>query len=901
MILLKSLIARFDTLTVPRALRGTDSRLPIAALLTIALLGTGCVAGKAFRQAEAASQAGNLDEAVAAYRKAVQAAPDNANYKIALQRAMIAASRSHLDKARDFEQKDQLEAALGEYRQASEYDPSNRQATAKVAELDRTIRQRVEAARPRPQIEQMRERARAASQPPALISLTTPLPRIRYNNTSLKDVLNSIADVTGINITYDREVTDRQITVQLDGATLEQALNQIMTMNQLSYKVINDRSIFVFPDTPPKHAQYDEQVVRTFYVSHADATELTQILSTIIRLPGIAVQPAIVANKTSNTITVRATSSVVQIIERIIQQNDKPRAEIVIDVEILEVDRSRAKDYGLNLTDYAVGAIFSPEVSPSGTTTQTTTATPGATGGVTAGVGTAGGTTGGTTSTNTGRSTSPTQVASPPAFNLNTISRGFSTADFYLAVPTAIVRFLESDNRTKVVAKPQLRGAEGMKLSLNLGQRIPVISTSYTPIATGGAGVNPLSSYQYQDVGVNLDMTPIVTLEGDIRLDITIDDSQVGADKTVAGVTVPSFVQRKVTTRLRLRDGESNLLAGLLLEQEQNQVSGFPGAIRLPIFRQLFSRNQVTNDQTDIVMLLTPHIVRSHEITEDDLKPIYIGSQQNLGVGGPPPLIQPPAAAAEVAAQQPGTPAAPPAGAQPAYGGSTTPGTIRGPSGQPVALPPGSTPVPGTVPVPQPQQQTPPNVVAVPAEPAAQPAPTPAPPGAAPAAPTTAPATPAPTTATPPAAEPVAPGPTTTPGIGSAQIILSPPGPTFRVGGGPYTVPISITDATRLSTLTLTLTFDATKLRVRSVNEGTFMRAGGVNVTFTQQVNGNRVDITLARAADATGATGTGLLAAVLFDAIAPGSVTLTVSGAATGPGGAAMGLRFAPVIVNVQ
>ena len=318
MILLKSLIAPFDTLTVARVRRGAADRLPMAALLVIALIGTGCVAGKAFRQGEAASQAGNLDEAVAAYRKAVQAAPDNANYKISLQRAMIAASRSHLDKAKDFEQKDQLEAALGEYRQASEYDPSNRQATAKVAELDRVIRQRVEAARPRPQIEQMRERARAASQPPALISLTTPLPRIRYNNTSLKDVLNSIADVTGINITYDREVTDRQITVQLDGATLEQALNQIMTMNQLSYKVINERSIFVFPDTPPKHAQYDEQVVRTFYVSHADATELTQILSTIIRLPGIAVQPAIQFNKSANTITVRGTAPVVQIMQRII-------------------------------------------------------------------------------------------------------------------------------------------------------------------------------------------------------------------------------------------------------------------------------------------------------------------------------------------------------------------------------------------------------------------------------------------------------------------------------------------------------------------------------------------------------------------------------------------------------
>src|SRR6185369_3355049 len=143
--------------------------------------------------------------------------------------------------------------------------------------------------------------------------------------------------------------------------------------------------------------------------------------------------------------------------------------------------------------------------------------------GNTGGTGGTGGT--GTTSTNTGTSTGPSQVKSPPPFNLNTISRGVSTADFYLAVPTAIVRFLESDTNTKVIAKPQLRGAEGTKLTLNLGQRIPVISTSYTPIATGGAGVNPLSSYQYQDVGVNIDITPRVTLEGDILLDLTIEDT----------------------------------------------------------------------------------------------------------------------------------------------------------------------------------------------------------------------------------------------------------------------------------------------------------------------------------------------------------------------------------------
>ena len=165
--------------------------------------------------------------------------------------------------------------------------------------------------------------------------------------------------------------------MQLDGVTLEQALQQIMSVNQLSYKVTSERSILVFPDNAQKHAQYDEQVVQTFYVSHADVTELTQLLSSLIRLPSMAVQPAIQFNKTANTITVRGTTSVVQIIEKVIAQNDKARAEIMFDVEILEVNRSNAKQYGLNLSEYALGGVLSPEVAPvgnasvsSGTTTR---------------------------------------------------------------------------------------------------------------------------------------------------------------------------------------------------------------------------------------------------------------------------------------------------------------------------------------------------------------------------------------------------------------------------------------------------------------------------------------------------------------------------------------------------
>lgn len=798
-------------------------------------------------------KAGDLDQAVAYYRSAAQASPDNPNYQIALQRSMQAASRAHFEKAREFESRDQLEAARGEYQLSSEYDPSNRQAAAKVATLDQTIRERIEAARPRPAIEQLRERARAASAPPLLNPASREPLRMQFRSVGIREILDALGNAAGINITYDPTVPQTATSIVLDGVTFEEGLQQIVSTNQLAYKVTSERSILVFPDNVQKHAQYDEQVVQTFYVSNADVTELTQILSSIVRFPQMAVQPVIQFNKTANTITVRGTAPVVQILERIISQNDKARAEIMFDIEILEVNRTRAKQYGLNLSQYALGGVLSPEVAPGGTAS----------------------TTGGTTTG--GQPTDPTGVTSPPPFNLNTISRGLTTSDFYLAVPTAIVRALESDTQTKLVAKPQLRGAEGMKLTLNLGDEVPIVSTSYTPIATGGPGVNPLNSFQLKPVGINLDITPVrVTLEGDILIDLNLESSSRGSDVNVAGTNYPSFGSRKVGTRLRLRDGESNLLAGLLREDERKALNGFPGAIRVPILRQLFSNNDQTIAQTDVVMLLTPHILRAPEITEADLQPIYIGSQGNLGIGGPPPLIANPEAADTPAAPDVETPPASAPRSPAAAPGATPTGQPRAPAGTTLAAPPGSSPVPGTVVVP---------------------APVPAPPGATPPA---APAEPAAPVSVAPAPDAAAP-PVSAPGLGSAQVILTPPGNVFRIGGGPYTVPISITNAARLSTISLTLTFDPLLLRPRVVNEGSFMRSGGASATFTQQVGNGRIDITIIRSADATGATGTGLLGAVLFDVVAPGITTVNLNGVATGPGGTPMGLQFRPATITIQ
>ena len=262
--------------------------------------------------------------------------------------------------------------------------------------------------------------------------------------------------------------------MNLDGVTVEDALNQVLSANGYYYKVTNPRTILIIPDQPAKHQQYDDLVLRVFFISHADATELAALVNSIMRIPQMAVQPMVMPNKAANTITVRATAPVMDVFERLIRANDKPRAEVVLDIEILEVNRERLKRYGINLSSYTLGLLFSPEVAPPNT--------PG--------------------------------VTPPPPFNLNTITQGVSTADFYLDVPSAVVNFLANDSRTKTLAKPQLRGQEGQALTLNLGSEVPILQTTFGQAAAGGFATIPQSSYSYKPVGVNLAITPRVTYEG---------------------------------------------------------------------------------------------------------------------------------------------------------------------------------------------------------------------------------------------------------------------------------------------------------------------------------------------------------------------------------------------------
>jgi general secretion pathway protein D len=767
----------------------------------VALGLSACATGRAVRSGDAAAKRGDWDTAVAYYRDALGRDPSRIDVKMSLQEAQSAASAAHLKRARDLEAQDQLSGAAAEYRLVADLDPANALALSKAAEIERKIRDAIEASRPKPQIDQLRQQAAQTSTIPHLDPRIR-VPRFSYHG-SVKDLLTVIGSQTGITVQFDSLVTATDYSITVDDSSLEDVLNQVLTANSLTYKVLNSKTIFIYKDDQNSRQKYDDQYAQIFYISNADAaTDLNTVLSTLTQgQASAASRPTITLLKSENAIFVRATEAVLKVIAGIIEAADKPKAEVLVDVEILEVDRTRVRQLGLDLSQYALGFTFSPE-----------TAAP---------------------TTSTGGFPTP---ATP--FNLNTISQGVATNNFYVTAPSALIRLLEQDNKTRILAKPELRGREGTALTLNLGQSIPVAQTQFQSAGTGGIANIPATSVTYRDVGVNLSMTPQVTYQDEVILSaLTVENSSIGPDITVGGQATTSFISRKAAVTMRLRDGESNLLAGLMSDNDTQNYSSLPGLSSIPILRSIFGNGNVNRTQTDIVMIVTPHILRSHELTAADLKPMYIGTGQNLGGGTPPTLISPDIPIQQTAVVAPGVPL-------PSTGTSTAP--------------------PPTAAAPPPPSGTNPRVVpieAVPSTPAPQPPPT------------------------------------------AAQVVVSAPAAAMQVGGPVYTVPVTITGVQQVGTVTLTLTYNPAVLRAEVVNQGTFMQQGGVTTTFAPKIDAaaGRIDIPISRPAGANGASGTGLLVGISFQAVGPGSSTLAVSGVVLTTDGKPVPVQMVPANVTVK
>ena len=599
-------------------------------LVTLAAGAWACSAGRAFQHGNNAAMQLDWDLAVQYYAEAVKADPERVDYKMALERAQLAAAQVHFEKARDYEKRDQLDLALMEYRLVVEFYPSSQEARAGIQRLEQTIRDRIEAARPVPPAEAMRQQARRQMEEPALNPASREPVVLKFQNRQMREILDFLGNSTGINVAYDKDFPPTAlINVDIDGVTLEEALQQILTVNGAYYKVLNPRSILVITDSTAKRTLYDEQAVQTFFLSSADAGELESLLTKLITTQTTGVRPTFAANKNANSITVRGTVPMLQMVERVIAMNDKPRAEISVDVEILEVNRGNAKQYGLDLSSYQVGLAFSPESRPD---------------------------------TETGLERVQSEHDFRRRQHGGLLRRGAVRGH---PVPRAGLR----DEGHRQAESPR-RGRGEALAQARRGAPVPS-TTFYNPYGGGNIATTPLTSFTYKNVGVNLDLEPRVTYDGDVILKVALEISAKGPDQNVAGQNLPSFFSRKVETRLRLRDGESNLLAGLLRENERSTLKGVPGISHIPILRDLFASNDREIVQTDIVMLLTPHIVRTHTLSVKDFAPLFVGTQGNLGMAGPPPLIQPQGQSAATGQKPPavtGVAAPPPAGvpAQPA-------------------------------------------------------------------------------------------------------------------------------------------------------------------------------------------------------------------------------------------
>jgi general secretion pathway protein D len=801
-----------------RLLRGTVLGLLVA-------VGSGCATGRAISRAESAVERGDLDAAAAYYRQALTSRPGDIELRIALERVTRAASAAHVARARELEADDQLAGAIAEYRLAADLDPTNTLAATKALQLERQMRDLAEAALPPDRIETLRLQAAQTSPIPRLDPRTR-VPLLRFPNAAIRDILAAISGLTQINITYDQDpglnsILSRAFSIDGQDIPLQEALHQVLSTNQLTFKVLNPTTIFVYQDTPQKRLQYDDVYAQTFYLSHADATEIQGLINQmVITATAGGVRPTIAINKGLNAISVKATLPVLEAIDAMIRANDKPRAEVLIKAEILEVNRNTLRRLGIDLSNYALGFTFSPELAPPNTS-----------------------------------GTFPPSV--PPPFNLNTISRGASASDLYVTVPTALIDLLETDTTTKVLAESTLRGREGQQMSLRLGDLVPIPQTTFQSQGAGGAATIPVTQVQYQPVGVNLTFTPRVTFGDEIIIDqLTLANSGLGNFLDVGGQSFPTITERTAISALRLRDGESNLLAGLLREQDRTGRTSLPGITSLPILRWIFGNTERSSDQTDIVMVLTPHIIRSHELTPEDLQPIYVGTGQNFGLQRVPSLISPDA--------PPPPETLPPAGPVPA----PAPGGVAAPA--PGAQTPAAGPQAGELPPAMPPAAggatagRAPGVVAI--EPVG--------PGAAPAAPQ----------------------------AGVAQIALA-AGAQQQAGGPPFTVPIMVSNVADLATISVTVTYDTTLLRPANITSGTFMQQGGVNPTFVPRVDAaaGRIDLAVVRGGGAAGVSGQGLLAAIQFEPLAAGSAQIAVSAVAATSAGQAIDLRPVPVTVTIR
>jgi general secretion pathway protein D len=585
--------------------------------VVLVCLVAGCATSKALRSGKDAEQLQDYDRAIVEYTKALRSDPDNREARQLLERARIRAAADHFSRGRRLEAGGRLDEALVELQLASELNPANQDARDALESVRTQLKNKVAVARDgKTELESLIERTRNLMPQGQDLPIDARLPAsLTFRDAPSRDVYTAIARFANINVTFDPQFRDQPVTIDLRETTLENALQMLSAATRSFYRVTGPRFITVVPDTAAKRQEYEEEIVRTFPLSNADLKETVDLLRIVIDARRLAPVTA------TNTIAIKDTPARVAAAGKLIAAIDKARPEVVIDVELLEIDRTRLKEYGLQ--------IASPTADSS---------------------------------------TGPTGINGQADINRQNLTlrdvRNLTQSDVLLTnVPALYYRLLKQDTNTRILANPQLRTSEGMPAQARFGERVPVPVTTFSPIATGGISQQPITSFNYENIGVNIDITPRTHHDDEVSLALKLEVSSISG----AGFGgLPTFGNRYVSTVIRLHDGETNLLAGLIRDDERRVLSGVVGLSDLPLVGRLFAHNRKETLETDIVLTLTPRIVRVLDLSEEDLRPFRVGRDGDITGPGvvplPLPVELPPQPATQPAPPQPAPPP-PPAGA----------------------------------------------------------------------------------------------------------------------------------------------------------------------------------------------------------------------------------------------
>jgi general secretion pathway protein D len=616
-------------------------------LVAVATL-AGVAADKAkdlFAKGQDAEARQNPEAAYDFFKQAYDLKPKDLRYRTAFERTRFEAAASIVHRGQKLRDDGKLDEALALFEKAATIDPSLFIARQ---ELSRTQKMIADQKNPPPQAagppNSLERRVLDAPGPVEMAPISNTPITVKMMAQKSDVTYRTIGQLAGINVLFDPDYTARVINVDLNGVTLEEALEITALESKTFWRPVTPNTIFVAQDNPAKRKELEQSVLKTFYLSNlSQPTELQDVVNAIRAVLDVQRVQQLLSQ---NALIVRGTPDQIALAEKLVEDLDKARPEVIVDIAVMQVSRDKSRTLGLSPPTSATVQLQSNINST--TTTTNTTGT----------VGT------GTTSSGT---------AGLTLNNLATLNAN----NFQVTIPSANLSVVMGDTDTKLIQNPQIRSLDGQKASLKIGERLPVATGSFQP-GIGGVGINPLvnTQFQYIDVGVNIDVTPHVHADREVTLKITMEISSQTGTASIGGITQPIIGQKKVDLgEIRLRDGESSLIGGILDDSQTKSLSGIPGLAQIPILKYLFGQTQTDHSEDETVFAITPHVIRGTDVTEINQRQIEIGTANNIAlrhVSRPaaapasttPPVGQAPAQQGAQPIRQPAAPA--PAGTVPA-------------------------------------------------------------------------------------------------------------------------------------------------------------------------------------------------------------------------------------------